>query len=64
VPIQGANAKIKQTEKGTITNAQGEFVLSYAIPAGSVLLFSYVEYAPQNFMAKDGDQDLHVSGAK
>ncbi len=56
VPVQGANVTVKQTEKGTITNANGEFELSYAIPAGSVLIFSYVGYAPQNFTVKDGSQ--------
>jgi TonB-linked SusC/RagA family outer membrane protein len=54
VPVQGANVTVKQTEKGTITNAKGEFELSYAIPVGSVLIFSYVGYAPQNFTVKDG----------
>jgi len=53
VPVQGANVTIKQTEKGTITNARGEFELS-AVPAGGVLVFSYVGYAPQNFTVKDG----------
>jgi TonB-linked SusC/RagA family outer membrane protein len=56
VPVQGANVTVKQTEKGTITNARGEFELSYAIPAGSVLIISYVGYAPQNFTMKDGGQ--------
>ncbi len=56
VPVQGANVTVKQTEKGTITNAKGEFELSYGIPAGSVLIFSYVGYAPQNFTLKDGSQ--------
>jgi TonB-linked SusC/RagA family outer membrane protein len=54
-PVQGANVTIKQTEKGTITNARGEFELS-AVPAGGVLVFSYVGYAPQNFTVKDGSQ--------
>jgi TonB-linked SusC/RagA family outer membrane protein len=55
VPVQGANVTIKQTEKGTITNARGEFELS-AVPTGDVLVFSYVGYAPQNFTVKDGGQ--------
>jgi TonB-linked SusC/RagA family outer membrane protein len=55
VPVQGANVTIKQTEKGTITNAKGEFELS-AVPAGGVLVFSYVGYAPQNITVKDGSQ--------
>jgi len=56
VPIQGANVTVKKMEKGTITNAKGEFVLSYLIPVGSVLIFSYVGYAPQSFTVKDGSQ--------
>jgi TonB-linked SusC/RagA family outer membrane protein len=56
VPVQGANVTVKQTEKGTITNARGEFELSYAVPSGSVLIFSYVGYAPQNFTVRDGEQ--------
>jgi TonB-linked SusC/RagA family outer membrane protein len=55
VPIQGANVTIKQTEKGTITNAKGEFELS-AMPAGDVLVFSFVGYALQNFTVKDEGQ--------
>ncbi len=55
VPVQGANVTIKQTEKGTITNARGEFELS-AAPVGGVLVFSYVGYAPQNFTVKDGSE--------
>jgi TonB-linked SusC/RagA family outer membrane protein len=51
--VQGANVTIKQTEKGTITNAKGEFELP-AVPAGGVLVFSFVGYAPQNFTVKDG----------
>ena len=56
VPVQGANVTVKKTEKGTITNAKGEFELSYSIPVGSVLIFSFVGYSPQNFMVKDGGQ--------
>jgi TonB-linked SusC/RagA family outer membrane protein len=55
VPIQGANVTIKRLEKGTITNARGEFELP-AVPTTSVLVFSYVGYAPQNFTVKDGNQ--------
>ncbi len=52
VPVQGANVTIKQTEHGTITNAKGEFELP-AVPAGGVLVFSYVGYAPQSYSVKD-----------
>ena len=52
VPVQGANVTIKKTEKGTITNAKGEFELS-SVAVGGVLVFSYVGYAPQSFIVKD-----------
>jgi TonB-linked SusC/RagA family outer membrane protein len=55
VPVQGANVTIKQTEKGTITNEKGEFELS-AVPAGGVLMFSFVGYTPQNITIKDASQ--------
>jgi len=65
VPVQGANVTIKQTEKGTITNARGEFELSYAIPLGSELIFSYVGYAPQSLTVKDGSQlRIHMKVAQ
>jgi TonB-linked SusC/RagA family outer membrane protein len=54
VPVQGANVTIKQSEKGTTTNARGEFELSAVVP-GNVLVFSFVGYAPQNFIVKDGN---------
>jgi TonB-linked SusC/RagA family outer membrane protein len=52
-PIVGANVTVKQTQKGTITNAKGEFELSSVVP-GNILVFSYVGYAPQNITVKDG----------
>src|SRR5579863_1870401 len=55
VLVQGANVTVKQTEKGTITNAKGEFELS-AVPTGDVLVFSYVGYTPQNFTVINASQ--------
>jgi TonB-linked SusC/RagA family outer membrane protein len=55
VPVQGANVTVKQTEKGTITNAKGEFELS-AVPVGGEVVFSYIGYSPQSFTVKDGSQ--------
>lgn len=51
-PVQGANVVIKQTAKGTITNAKGEFTLPAVLP-GQVLVFTFVGYAPQNYTVKD-----------
>ena len=52
VPIAGANVTIKQTERGTITNAKGEFELS-AVPINGVLIVSFVGYSPQEIKIKD-----------
>jgi TonB-linked SusC/RagA family outer membrane protein len=58
VPVQGANVTIKKTEKGTITDAEGEFQLS-AVPVGAVVVFSFVGYAPQDFTIK-GDAQIRI----
>jgi TonB-linked SusC/RagA family outer membrane protein len=52
-PLAGANIMIKETEKGTITNASGEFELSSA-PANSTLIISFVGYAPAQVKVKEG----------
>jgi TonB-linked SusC/RagA family outer membrane protein len=46
-PLAGANVTVKETERGTITNAGGEFVL-IGVPLNSDLVVSFVGYAPQN----------------
>jgi TonB-linked SusC/RagA family outer membrane protein len=51
-PLAGANVTIKETEKGTVTNARGEFDLG-AIPVNSTIIISFIGYAPQKIMVKD-----------
>lgn len=45
VPIIGANVMVKGTTNGTITDLDGKFTLN--VPAGAVLLVSYIGYANQ-----------------
>jgi TonB-linked SusC/RagA family outer membrane protein len=45
-PLSGANVTIKETQKGTITNAKGEFDLG-PIPVGSTVIVSFIGYLPQ-----------------
>ena len=48
-----ANVTVKETEKGTITNASGEFELS-SVAVNSTLFVSYVGYASEQVKVKDG----------
>jgi TonB-linked SusC/RagA family outer membrane protein len=58
-PLSGANVIIKETEKGTTTNARGEFDLG-AIPVNSTLVFSFIGYAPQQIKVKNVPADLRI----
>jgi TonB-linked SusC/RagA family outer membrane protein len=51
-PLSGADVVIKETRKGTTTNAKGEFSLN-AVPINSVLVFSFIGFAPQELQIKD-----------
>lgn len=51
-PLSGANVTLKETGRGTITNALGEFAYP-GIPVGATLTISYTGYAPQNIKIKD-----------
>src|SRR5579863_4699788 len=53
VPLAGACVTIRQMKKGTITNEKGAFEFSHKIPAGSVLVISYVGYTPQIVTVRD-----------
>lgn len=46
-PIVGASVSISTTQKGTVTDAQGNFTLNTG--ANAVLIISYVGYAPEKF---------------
>jgi hypothetical protein len=43
MPIPGVNIVVKNTSNGTVTDFDGNFVLS-DVSAGSILVFSYVGY--------------------
>ena len=50
-PVIGATILIKGTNEGTITNIDGQFILSARI--GSTLVISYIGYATQEVTAED-----------
>jgi TonB-linked SusC/RagA family outer membrane protein len=52
-PLSGANITIRETERGTITNAKGEFDLGM-IPTGSTAIFSFIGYASQEIKISEG----------
>jgi len=56
VPLAGACVMIKQIKKVTITNEKGAFEFSHGIPAGSVLVISYVGYAPDTLTVTEATQ--------
>lgn len=56
--IIGATVKIKGTQKGTVTDADGRFELD--VPKNSVLVFSYVGYATVEKKIKDNTTELNI----
>lgn len=50
-PLSGANVTVKETGRGTITNAKGEFVLS--APEISTLIVSFTGYATEEIKATE-----------
>lgn len=52
IPLSGVTITIKETKKGTLTGAKGEFELSQ-VPQNATLVVSYVGYATQYVTAKD-----------
>jgi TonB-linked SusC/RagA family outer membrane protein len=52
-PLSGANVTVKETGRGTITNAKGEFELREA-PENGTLIISYVGYTKQLVKIKEG----------
>jgi len=52
-PLAGANVIVKETGRGTITNAQGVFVFS-KVPVNSTLIFSFIGYAAEQMKVKEG----------
>ena len=51
-PLSGANVTIKESEKGTVTNARGDFDLG-AVPVNSTVVFSYTGFEPQRVKVTD-----------
>ena len=51
-PLSGANVTIKETGRGTTTNAKGEFTLM-EVPVNSTLLINYIGYTRQVVKLKD-----------
>ena len=63
-PLSGANITIKETGRGTITNAKGEFQL-FDVPVNGTLVVSYTGYAAQKLKIKDGSSiQVYLSIAK
>jgi TonB-linked SusC/RagA family outer membrane protein len=57
-PLPGVNIRVKGTQTGVISGANGDY--SVDVPgAGSVLVFSYVGFVPQE-MAVDGRREIQV----
>jgi TonB-linked SusC/RagA family outer membrane protein len=59
-PIPGATVRVPNTNKGTITDAAGQYTL--AVPAGtSSLMVSYTGYKTQTVQLKPGETVLNIS---
>ena len=56
--LSGANVTNMETQKGTITNARGEFSLS-GVSINNTLIISFIGYAPQRIKIKD-DANLKI----
>lgn len=57
-PLSGATVVVKETGRGTSTNARGEFVVS-AVPLGNTLVFSFIGYARQQVKIQ-GPGELNI----
>lgn len=63
-PLSGANVTIMETQKGTITNAKGEFDLG-AVTQGNTILISFIGYAPQKIrVTADANPRIYMAVAK
>ena len=58
-PLAGVTIKVKDTQLGTVTDAQGAFDLRFPDDVSSVVVFSYVGFQTREIKVKDG-QKLHV----
>jgi hypothetical protein len=63
-PLSGANVTNMETQKGTITNARGEFSLS-GVSINNTLIISFIGYAPQRIIIKEATNlKIHLKVAK
>lgn len=64
LPLSGANVVIKESGKGVITNAKGEFEFQ-AISSSSVLLISFIGFSPQEVnVEEDVTMQIRLKTAK
>jgi hypothetical protein len=63
-PLAGANVTVKETGRGTITNAKGEFEL-LDVPVNNTLIISFIGYSSQQLKVKDATKvQIYLKVAK
>ena len=60
-PLIGASIQGKGTDKGTVTDYEGNFTID-GVTAGTILVISYTGYQPQEQAAKDGMNVVLLEG--
>lgn len=58
IPLPGASIAVKGSTTGTVTDANGFFKLD--VPAGTVLVISYIGQKPQEITVKEGQEVLNI----
>ena len=56
-PLVGVSVQTKDKSKGTVTDIDGNYVLS-GVPRGTTLVFSYVGYKPKEIMVNSTTVDV------
>jgi TonB-linked SusC/RagA family outer membrane protein len=51
LPVPGVSVRIKDQNKGTVTDIEGRYIISAS--AGQTLVFSFIGYTPQNIVIAD-----------
>ncbi|WP_439698814.1 SusC/RagA family TonB-linked outer membrane protein [Mucilaginibacter sp. AW1-7] len=51
LPVPGVSVRIKEQNKGTVTDIEGRYIISAS--AGQTLTFSFIGYTPQNIVVAD-----------
>jgi TonB-linked SusC/RagA family outer membrane protein len=51
LPVPGVSVRIKDQNKGTVTDIEGRYIISAS--AGQTLVFSFIGYTPQNIVVAD-----------